>query len=184
MSPFQSRRLTTSYRKIFRYLFSSEGHEYLKKSESNYAIADTCLKYLSSDCFDSILSNEAMNERILRGIYVLQDYAASHWLDHILRGLTERKTNNCLEKTSRNVEEMIELRRNLTCEGSYTGRAPMNGLKVFEDQTPEVFETLLHIHSFLQRRWREFSLDDGKAACKFTSLYALMQILSRRVLGK
>ena len=176
--------MTTSYRKIFRYLFSSEGHEYLQKSEANFAIANTSLKYLSSDCFDSRLSDEAISESILRGSYVLQDYAASHWLDHILRGLTERNTSNCIEKTSRNVEEMIERRRNWTCEGSYTARAPANSLKMLEDQAPEVFETLLHIHSFLQRRWREFSLDDGKAACISMSLYALMHILSRRVLGK
>lgn len=184
MSPSQYREKATSHQTFFRYLFSSESHGYLKKSEVNYAIAETCLKYLSSDCFDSGLSDEAINEGILLGAYVLQDYAASHWLDHILRGTTDTKTSRCLGEVSRNIEKMIELRKNWTCEGSYTARAPVNGLKILEDHAPEVFETLLHIHSFLQKRWREFSLDDGEAACKFMRLYALTQILSRRIVGE
>ena len=184
MSPSQYREKATSYQTFFRYLFSSESNGYLQKSEVNYAIAETCLKYLSSDCFDSGLSDEAINEGILLGAYVLQDYAASHWLEHILRGSTDIKTSVSLEDVSRNIEKMIELRKNWTCEGLYTGRAPVTGLKIFEEQAPEVFETLLHIHSFLQKRWREFSLDDGEAACKLMRLYALTQILSRRIVGE
>ena len=144
-----------------RYLFSSESQRYLNKSEVNVAIADTCSRYLSGDFFDATLSNEAIDEGIFRGVYVLQDYATSHWLEHMLRGSADRKTSCCLEDVSRSVAEMIELRKNWTCEGSYTGLTPVTGLKIFEYKAPEVFETLLHIHSFLQRRWREFSLDDG-----------------------
>lgn len=149
--------------KIFsRYLFSPESHQYLEESEVNYAIADTCLKYLSNDCFDSGLSNEAISEGIIRGVYVLQDYAAAYWLEHILKGSKDHKTSSCLEGVSRHVEEMIERRRNMTWEGSYTGRAPVTGLNVWEEIAPEAFETLVDIHPFLQRRWREFSLADGK----------------------
>ena len=79
---------------------------------------------------------------------------------------------------------MIELRKNWACDGSYTGRAPVHGLGLFEEQVPEVFETLMHIYSFLQRRWRELSLDDGEAACKSIRLYPLTLVLSRRVVGK
>lgn len=149
--------------KVFsRYLFSSESHQYLKGSEANYTIADTCLKYLSSDCFDSELSNEAISEGIIRGTYVLQDYAAAYWLEHILRGSNDHKKSRCLEGVSRHVEEMIERRKNPTWEGSYIGRAPVTGLKVWEEIAPEAFEILVDIHPFLQRRWREFSLADGK----------------------
>lgn len=184
MSSSQNRGNATSYQTFLRYLFSSESHGYLTKSEANYAIAETCLKYLSSDCFDSELSDEVVNEGILLGAYVLQDCAASHWLEHILRGSTALKTSICLEDISRNIEKMIELRKNWTCEGSYTGRAPVNGLMLFEEQAPEVFEMLLHIHSFLRRRWREFSLDDGEAACKSIRLNALTLSFSRRIVGE
>ena len=133
-------------------------------SESNYAIAEACLRYLSNDDFDSGLSDEAISEGMVRGVYVMQDYAASYWLEHILRGSTDRKTSGCSEGVSRHLKEMIELRENLMYESSYTGRAPVSGLKVFEKNAPEIFETLMHVHAFLQRRWREFSLADGKAA--------------------
>ena len=101
---------------------------------------------------------------MIRGVYVMQDYVASYWLEHILRGLTDRKTSDCPEDVSHHLKEIIELRENLNYEGSYTGRAPVGGLKVFENKNPEIFETLMHVHAFLQRRWREFSLADGEAA--------------------
>ena len=133
------------------------------------------MKYMSSNCFDSGLSDEAMNEGIIRGAYVLQDYAASYWLEHILRCSTDRKTSGCLEADPPNAEEMVEIRKNWTYEGSYTGRVPVTGLKFFEENAPEVFDTLMDIHSFLKRRWREFSLADGMAAYRSTRLYALTQ---------
>ena len=114
----------------------------------------------------------------------MQDYAASHWLEHILRGSKNVKMSSCVKDVSCNVEKMIELRKNWACDGSYTGRAPVHGLGLFEEQVPEVFETLMHIYSFLQRRWRELSLDDGEAACKSIRLYPLTLVLSRRVVGK
>ena len=85
----------------------------------------------------------------------------------------DHKTSGCPEDVSRCVEEMIERRKNWTREGSYTDRAPLVSLKSFEEEAPEVFETLMYIHSFLQRRWRELSLADGKSACNFRRLYAL-----------
>ena len=184
MSSSQSREIAKSYQKFLRYLFSSESHSYLRTSEVHYAIAETCLRYLSSDCFDSGLPDEAISEGILLGAYVLQDYAASHWLEHILRGSRNLKTSSCVKDVSRVIEKMIELRKNWTCDGSYTGRAQVHGLGIFEEQAPEVFETLLHIYSFLQRRWRELSLDDGEAAWKSVRLYALTLVLSRRIVGK
>ena len=122
------------------------------------------MKYLSSDCFDSGFSDEAISEGMVRGVYFMQDYAASYWLEHILRGSTDRKTSGCPEGISRHVKKLIELRENLIYEGSYTGHAPVSGLKCFEENEPELFEKLMHVHAFLQRRWREFSLADGKAA--------------------
>ena len=125
-----------------------------------------------------------MDEGIIHGVYILQDYAASYWLDHILRGSKDRKTSGCSEDVSRCVEEMIERRKNSIWEGSCTERASLVSLKWFEEEAPEAFETLMYIHPFLQRRWRELSLADGKSACKFRRVYALNRSLSRRIVGK
>ena len=184
MSFSRSREIAKSYQKFLRYLFSSESHSYLGTSEVHYTIAETCLRYLSSDCFDSELPDEAISEGILLGAYVLQDYAASHWLEHILRGSRDLKTSTCVKDVSRVIEKMIELRKNWSCDGSYTGRAPVHGLGIFKEQVPEVFEILMEIYLFLRRRWRELSLDDGEAACKYKRSYALTLILSRRIVGK
>ena len=184
MSRSQYTEIARSYEIFLRYLFSSESHGYLITSEAHYAIAETCLKYLSSDCFDCGLSDEAIHEGILLGAYVLQDYAASHWLEHILRGSRNLKASSCVKDVSRNIEKMIELRKNWACDDSYIGRAPAHGLRIFEKYVPEVFETLMHIYSFLQRRWRELSLDDGEAACKSIRVDALTLVLKRRILGK
>ena len=119
---------------------------------------------------------EAVNEGIRWGVYVLQDYAASYWFDHILRGSTGRKTSGCPEDVTRCVEEMIERRKNWTWEGSCTDGAPLVSLKCIEEEAPEVYDTLMDVHSFLERRWRELSLADGKSACRFRRLYALTQI--------
>ena len=139
---------------------------------------------MSSGCFDLGLGIEAVEEGIIQGVYVLQDYATSYWLDHMLRGLTDRKTSGCPEDFSRSVEEMIERRKNLIWEGSCSDCAPLASLKSFQEEAPEVFETLMYIHSFLQKRWRELSLADGKSACKSRRLYTLIQILARRIVGK
>ena len=125
-----------------------------------------------------------MDEGIIHGVYILQDYASSYWLDHILRGSKDRKTSGCPGDVSRCVEEMIERRKNWTWEGSCTERAPLGSLKSFDEEAPELFETLMYIYSFLQRRWRELSLADGKSACRLTGLYVLNQSLSRRIVGK
>ena len=147
-----------------RYLFSSQSNQYLKTSDVNHAVASTCLTYLSSDCFHPELSDEAIKDGIMRGAYVLLDYAVSYWLQHILRGSTNDMKSKCLGQVSDKVESMIALRRNWKCEGSEGKYAPIVGLKSFEEKAPEVYETLVHVHSFLRRRWRELSLDDGESA--------------------
>ena len=106
-----------------------------------------------------------MKEGILRGAYVLLEYAASYWLEHILRDSMGHTTSGCLEELSHEIEDMTELRKNCAFQGSYNDPAPVIGLRSFE-KAPDVYETLLHIHSFLRKRWREFSFADGKSASR------------------
>ncbi|KAL8828541.1 MAG: hypothetical protein Q9191_002532 [Dirinaria sp. TL-2023a] len=145
------------------YLFSSQSLQYLKDSEANSAVASTCLKYLSSDCCNIELSDEAIKEGILRGAYVLLDYAASYWLEHLPRVSVSHTKSGYLEDLAHIVENTINLRENETCEGSCSDPAPVVSLKRFEEEAPEVYEALLHVNSFLRKRWREYSLDDGES---------------------
>ena len=108
----------------------------------------------------------------------------SYWLDHLLRGLTNSGERGCPEGVSRNVQNMIELRKNWDYEGSCTGRIPVNGLEHFETIAPDTFETLEHVYWFLKRRWRELSLADGKSVCKPVIFSLLKCISSRRIVDE
>ena len=139
------------------------------------AIARTCLKYLCSDCFGPTLSDQDIAEGIMRGAYVLQDYAVSHWLEHVIRYLSNRNRRPSTEQIACDIKAMLELRQNHGFEKLHFGYGAHPGLKVFEAKTPEVFKALVSIHSFLQKRWSECSLADGKFLSRLPSMYTLTQ---------
>ena len=155
-------RTARSDYKIRRFLFSSESHQYINQSEGNMAIASTCLKYLCSDCFEPTLSDQDITDGIMRGAYVLQDYAVSHWLEHVIRAISKRNKSLSLEQISCDIEAMVERRENHGFERLDTGYVAHPSLKIFEAQTPELFKQLVLIHGFLQKRWSECSLANGK----------------------
>ena len=169
---------------IRRFLFSPESHQYISQSKGNIAIARTCLKYLCSDCFEPELSDQEITGAIMRGAYVLQEYAVSHWLTHVIRGLSNCIESLSLEQISCDIEEMVELRKSHDFELLHTGHVAHPSLKIFEAKAPEVFKTLRHIHSFLQKRWSECSLADGKVLCPPPAMHALTQEWHRRPVGR
>lgn len=147
-------------------------------------IASTCLKYLSSDCFEPTLSDQEIAGGIMRGAYVLQEYAVSHWLEHVIRGLSNRNQNLSLRQISYDIEAMVELRENHGFERLQTGYVAHPSLKILEAETPEVFKALIPIHSFLQKRWSEYSLADGKVPSPLPAMHALTQEWHRGRVGR
>jgi hypothetical protein len=65
-------------------------HRYLTKSSlfqigmENCKLAILCLRYLTFECFDSELSELKTSEFLMGGYYAFQDYAALHWVDHLV----------------------------------------------------------------------------------------------------
>ena len=169
---------------ILRFLFGPESDQYIKQSKGNITIASTCLKYLCSDCFEPELSDQEITGAILRGAYVLQEYAVSHWLEHVIRGLSNSIEPPSLEQISCDIEAMVELRKNHDFEILPTGYVAHPSLRIFEAKTPEVFKALTAIHSFLQKRWSEYSLADGKVLCPPPAMHALTQEWHRRPVGR
>ena len=167
-----------------RFLFSSESNQYIDKSEGNLAIASTCLKYLCSDCFEPTLSDQDITGGIMRGAYVLQEYAVSHWLEHVIRGLSNRNKRLSLKRISCDIEAIVELRENHGFERLHTGYVAHPSLRIFEAKTPHVFESLVIIHSFLQKRWSEYSLADGKALGPLPVMHALTREWHRGPVGR
>lgn len=100
---------------------------------------------------------------ILRGAYILQDYVASHWLKHIINSVPKDEGSKSLKRLTSKIEEMVELRENQEQEGLHARRAAIPWLEVFKTQASKrAFEALVICHSFLRKRWREYSLADGK----------------------
>ena len=120
----------------------------------------------------------------MRGAYVLQDYAVSHWLEHVIRGLSNHSPNLSLEQISCEIEAMIELRENYSFERLYADHVTHPSLEIFEAKTPELFKALIPIHSLLQKRWSEYSLADGKILSPPPVIYALTQEWHRGTVGR
>lgn len=76
---------------LIRYLFGSQPRHYLSIVDANYNMALTCLKLLSSDCFNEGLPEEVMRTNILCGAYVLQNYTVSQWLEHVRNIVGQRE---------------------------------------------------------------------------------------------
>ena len=98
----------------------------------------------------------------MRGAYVLQDYAISFWLEHIIKGSLDGRMGHSLEQISHDLEELVELRTNLSFEQSRLHRVAIPCHNILRDTIPEMFETVVSLYSFYQIRWRERSLADGR----------------------
>ena len=177
-------RIAKSDENTCRFLFSSESHLRLNHAQGHFAIASTCLKYLCSDCFDPTLSDEAIMGGILRGAYILQEYVISHWLEHIVKSSLDGMTGHSLKQIPCDIEKLVELRKNSGYTGSHPHRVGVSSLRLFKDKTPDLYEALVPIHFFLQKRRREYSLADGKVARLLPILHALTQEWCRRSVGK
>lgn len=148
----------------YRYLLSTESGKYLNDSQSNMNVATTCLKYLRSECFDPELIDEDVKSGILRGGYVLQDYAVSYWIEHVMRASSYGLSTQLTEQLSREIEETLTLRANSAFEEKRTAFITPSSLTLFEKPSSKTPSTLVQIWSFLLKRRRELSISEGKNA--------------------
>ena len=145
-----------------RYLFSSQSFEYLESGKANLSISNTCLKYLRSNCFDATISDDRMLAGIERGAYVLLDYVASYWLDHIVQTCSHDMASQDFAKLTQDIEGMIGTRRNSKFVPVRACRSSVLALDVFTNRSKIVYETLLETCSSDQRKRIEYSLSDGE----------------------
>ncbi|RKL03447.1 hypothetical protein BFJ68_g6913 [Fusarium oxysporum] len=68
-----------------RYFFGEQSEQFLALSESEAHVTSTCLSYLAFRSFDSVCSSETsiLRRQILAGDFILFQYAATCWLDHV-----------------------------------------------------------------------------------------------------
>ncbi|RKK66380.1 hypothetical protein BFJ69_g15452 [Fusarium oxysporum] len=75
-----------------RYCFGEQSEQFLALSESEAYVTSTCLTYLAFRSFDPVCSSETgaglrdiLRRQILAGDFILFQYAATSWLDHLFR---------------------------------------------------------------------------------------------------
>ena len=146
-----------------RYLFSSQSSNYLKIGNANLSIVKTCLKYLRSNCLNPTISDDEMLAGIERGAYVLLEYVASYWLDHIIRACSNGLPSQDLVDLTQEITKVIGTRQNQAFVSIQAPRRLVPALGVFADQSKIVFETLLEVCSSNQRKRIEYSLLAGNA---------------------
>ena len=107
---------------------------FLTKRHINVAVehqhfAKICLSYLSVDGISASLAGEAIEANIMDGRYAFFDYAASHWLDHLIIRVANPPTPEVsLDPLSRAIRRFLDQHfRSITPK-----KIPPNFTKVFD----------------------------------------------------
>lgn len=163
---------------MIRYLFGSHSDHYLSIADANYNMASTCLKLLSSDCFDMGLPDEAIRTYILSGGYVLQSYAVSQWLEHVRNAATQKSCLQSFPKLCDVINELIHKRMNMDfVESGNATTASSIDFQSFSQDWPFVYEKLMEVDGFMKKRRRGLCLQDGKIKQKFQQPCTLLSFI-------
>jgi len=147
---------------LLRYLFGSQSNHYLSVVHGNFTIASTCLKLLSSGCFDPALSDETIRTCISSGAYVLQSYAISQWLEHVKNASTEKACSQQVAKLCYAIDKFIHKRVNINLVESVKVPTSARGeFQSFQQDLP-IYEKLMEIDGFMKKRQKGLCLQDGK----------------------
>jgi hypothetical protein len=65
------------------YLMQHHSGYYIKALAAEETLTTICISYLTFGCFAPFLSEENLQERVLRGDFALQEYAVCYWLHHL-----------------------------------------------------------------------------------------------------
>jgi hypothetical protein len=146
-----------------RYLFSSHSDHYLSIVDANYNMAFTCLKLLSSDCFDTGLSDEVIRTYMLSGVYVLQSYAVGQWLEHVRNATTQAAYLQSFPKLCDVINKFIHKRTNMDfIESGKATAASRTDFQSFKQDWPFVYEKLMEVDGFMRKRRRGLCLQGGE----------------------
>jgi hypothetical protein len=113
----------------------------------------TCATYLSFTSLDSLLSAswEAADIQcqILNGDFVLLEYAALQYLDHIKRWMANKTHDNSMEQISTALSQLFEFRQNYFVDSSAPPSEPfINEFKAFQ-AVPDLQHRLASAWTFL-----------------------------------
>jgi hypothetical protein len=122
----------------------------ISKSGSHAQVAIVCLSYLNFTYFDSNISDDAVDEIIATGGYVLHDYAQANFLYHIESAWRDPDTTELLAIP---IREFLELRWNPSFRPLNVQLPPASSsitLGQMESKFPEEYRKLIIIVAHLE----------------------------------
>jgi len=75
------------------YLIQYHSGYYIKALAAEERLTTICTSYLTFECFTPFLSEERLEECVLRGDFALQEYSACYWLYHLKEFLHRENSN-------------------------------------------------------------------------------------------
>ena len=122
------------------------------------------MSYLSFDCFDPNIGDSTIDDYILSGEYVLQAYAESHWLDHVMAGGRNISGSPTLDDLCHAVLEFKSARGNPDFHNTEIAtKRQTSALRGFR-QSPLAYSWLDVVCSFASSDRQSLEAEDGKPA--------------------
>ncbi|KAF2138225.1 uncharacterized protein K452DRAFT_90147 [Aplosporella prunicola CBS 121167] len=147
------------------YLFHTHSGRYLKEADGHANIASACIRYLSSDCFDPHVQDSSMQEFVVKGSYVLENYAYLHWFDHV-----QKCADVAPETISNEIKDLAGKRANLGFDRTSGTNSSNLVYKVFQKFPVDLHEILLDMSAFWRSRNHNFCFETVESWKNFDPL--------------
>ncbi|KAH6850548.1 hypothetical protein B0I37DRAFT_116504 [Chaetomium sp. MPI-CAGE-AT-0009] len=119
------------------YLLHEQSNKFLKPADAHLDAALTCATYLSFTSLDSLLSAPwevvDIQCQILNGDFVLLEYAALEYMDHIKGWIASKTHEDSMEPISTVLNQLFEIRHNHLFESSAASESFINEFNVFQE---------------------------------------------------
>ena len=160
------RRFSTDL--VTRYLASDQSGPFIREVSAHVDIANVCLTYLMLTSFDLSITEEEIDKAILDGHYVLQAYATTHWLDHVIEGVRGDMGSTDLRVLCQKIWPFLAKRSNQNFDRKSAKNVDVPELKQFEKIDKALYRDLCYIHSSVASELSG-SLKETKKNCECLS---------------
>jgi hypothetical protein len=135
-----------------RYLLHEQSNNFLKPVDAHLDAALTCTTYLSFTSLDGLLSTTwetvDIETQILQGDFVLLEYAALEYMEHIKAWMSRKTNEDSMEKMSTALSRLFEIRQNHFFDSPALSESFINEFEVFQADT-DLQHNLARTTSFL-----------------------------------
>ena len=126
--------------------------------------------------FDLSITEEEIDKAILDGHYVLQAYATTHWLDHVIEGTRGDSGSPELMGLCNKIWRFLATRSNQNFDRKSARNVDVPELKQFDKIEKTLYSDLCYIHSSVASELSE-SLKAPKEKSEFLSCHVQQGIL-------